>query len=317
MEPALRWLGGSLAQPTPAISRCHTIRINHCQFVRRGAVGEAFGGAAREGAELSEGGVALEDLAGALYEALLAALDVAGRAIQGAGEFADGGLFVGLGDGPTVFCAAGDDFATDGGEARGVGEALFGAGGGAIDAVADALAEGGRLVSARVDGTGGMGEGAGGDVVAGGEADDAGRGAGVVAGFFVAEAASPAALGAVGDADGAMGFVDEAADGEVDAGHSVGGEGAVARRVMGADGVDEGEAAFLDEFGVATSAAEAGDPFVETIERVVDEGEMGFDESALSGGEGVEGNGGAGRHGSSFRNLSLGKSAAAKPAPQS
>lgn len=259
---------------------------------------QAGGGAAAEGAELGERGVRGEEFADALHESFLAAHHLACRATQRSGQFADRRLFFGFRNRPAILRAALYDFATDGREALGDGHSPRDARGGAIDAVADAIAEGGGILDGMTR-PAGIGEGPRGDAVSGGEADDAGRRGGVVAGFFVAESATAAALGNIRDADGAMSFVDEAADGEVDAGHGVGGEGAVARRVVGADGLDEGEAAFLEEFGEATAAAMAGDPVVEAVEGEVDEGEVRFDEAALAGAEGVEGDGGAGRHGSS------------------
>ncbi len=93
------------------------------------------------------------------------------------------------------------------------------------------------------------------------------------------------------DSDEAVLLVGVAAHGVVDACHGEGGKGAVPVWVVCADGLDEGETAFLEQFpGIPSRAARVGEAAV-PVQGEMDQREVGLDEGLLSGADGREGYG--------------------------
>lgn len=124
------------------------------------------------------------------------------------------------------------------------------------------------------------------------EGDDAGEGVGSVSlpGGVIGQFSS-SSLRDEWDSDQAVLLVCVAAHGVVDACHGEGGEGAVPVWVVCADGLDEGEAAFLEQFaGIPSGPVRAGEAAV-PVEGEMDQRDVGLDEGLLSGADGREGDG--------------------------
>lgn len=117
-------------------------------------------------------------------------------------------------------------------------------------------------------------------------------------------AGATTALGDVGDADERFIFVEESADGLMDAGHGIGGEVSVAGGVVSADGFGEGEGALLNEVAHVGGGALAGGVGLDAVDGELDEGEVFLHAAALARGEGIEGDG-VGGHGGSREHLTI------------
>lgn len=227
--------------------------------------------------------------------------DATEGAAEAIGDFAERGAGGRFGDAPALGAAQLDQLPLGAAGAGCVAHEGDDGGHGAVIAEADQIADGRR-------GTGGR-EFA---KVDGGLPDEpagmanARRTHGGVAAIVAAGVATgaEAALGDVGDADGLGGLGLEAADGVVDAGHGEGGEVAVAMGIMGANGLEQGEAAFLGELA-GVEAAMCGLIGPEAADGEVDQGDVALDQSTLAVAECPEGDGGGGHGGGSCWDESL------------